>query len=157
MSGIEAAGLVLGVLPLLISAAEYYDTVTRPFKRYRKFVPELELYQQQLGAQKTIFRNECRLLLTALTGSHLAKEMLKETKHAAWSDVKLDEDLAHQLGDSGQACHNIIEAIKTKLKSLEEEADSFGHVIQQSIPVWLNDHLLPFSLSADFLLHIASS
>jgi hypothetical protein len=81
MTGVEAAGFVLGVLPLMISAAEHYEDVFRPFKRYRKFAPELELYQQQLGTQKTIFRNECHLLLATLTNRQTAKEMLREGKH----------------------------------------------------------------------------
>lgn len=38
MSGIEAAaGLVLGVLPLVISAIEHYDDMLRPFLSYRNF------------------------------------------------------------------------------------------------------------------------
>jgi hypothetical protein len=55
MSGMEAVGLVLGILPLIISAAEHYEDAFKPFKRYKKFAPELQLYQQQLGTQKTIF------------------------------------------------------------------------------------------------------
>jgi hypothetical protein len=85
MTGVEAAGFVLGVLPLMISAAEHYEDVFRPFNRYRKFAPELELYQQQLGTQKTIFRNECHLLLATLTNRQTAKEMLREGKHPSWT------------------------------------------------------------------------
>jgi hypothetical protein len=48
MTGVEAAGFVLGVLPLIISAAKHYKDVFKPFNRYRKFAPELELYYQQL-------------------------------------------------------------------------------------------------------------
>ncbi len=55
MSGFEVVGVVFGVLPILISAAEHYEDVFRPFKRYKKFAPELEEYQKKLGIQKAIF------------------------------------------------------------------------------------------------------
>jgi hypothetical protein len=139
MAGVEVAGFVLGVLPLLISAAEHYEDVFKPFKRYRKFAPELELYQQQLGTQKTIFRNECHLLLTAVTDRQTAREMLKESKHPSWLDQHLDERFARQLGESGSACKTIIDLIQAKLKVVEEETESFGLLIQQSIPVSLHD------------------
>jgi hypothetical protein len=81
MTGVEAAGLLLGVLPLMISAAEHYDDISRPFRRYLKFAPELKLYQHQLCTQKTIFRNECQKLLSMLIDRQTAKDMLKESKH----------------------------------------------------------------------------
>jgi hypothetical protein len=59
-------GLVLGILPLLISTAEHYDTILRLFKRYQKYAPELGRYRKQLGTQKTIFRTECMPFLIAL-------------------------------------------------------------------------------------------
>ena len=135
MTGVEAVGFVLGVLPLMISAAEHYEDVFRPFKRYRRFAAELDQYQQQLGTQKTIFRNECRLLLATLTNRLTAKEMLRECKHASWEDPDLDKKFSIQLADSGAACKNIINLIHGKLKEVEERTESFGSVIQQSIPV----------------------
>jgi hypothetical protein len=137
MTGVEAAGFVLGVLPLMISAAEHYEDVFRPFNRYRKFAPELELYQQQLGTQKTIFRNECHLLLATLTNRQTAKDMLRECKHFSWNDPDLNERFSRQLGDSGVACKNIISLMRGKLGEIEEKTESFGLVLQQSFPVRL--------------------
>jgi hypothetical protein len=137
MSGVEAAGFVLGILPLLISAAEHFDDVFKPFKRYRKFAPELESYQQQLGTQKTIFRNECQWLLATLIGRQAARDMLKERTHPSWTDPDLDEKFSRQLGESGAACKTTIDLVESRLKVIEEETASFGLVIQQSIPVSL--------------------
>ncbi|PMD42142.1 hypothetical protein L207DRAFT_564528 [Hyaloscypha variabilis F] len=135
MTGVEAAGFVLGILPLMISAAEHYEDVFGPFNRYRKFAPELELYQQQLGTQKTIFRNECHLLLATLTNRQTAKDMLREGKHPSWDDPDLNERFSRQLGDSGVACKNIINLMRGKLGEIEEKTESFGLVLQQSFPL----------------------
>lgn len=131
MSGAEVVGLVLGVLPLIISAAEHYEDVFRPIKRYRHFAPEFELYQQLLGTQKTIFRNECHLLLATLTSRQTAKAMLKQNTHPSWIDPELDEKFAGQLGESGTACKSIIVTIGINLKEIESETDSYGKILQQ--------------------------
>lgn len=132
----EVAGVTLAILPLLISAAEHYEDVFRPFKRYNKFAPELEQYQQKLRTQKTIFRNECQLLLVTLTGGkQTAKDMLKEREHPLWEDSELNDKFNRQLGDSASACKTTVDLIQVKLKSIEEESESFGLVIQQSMPV----------------------
>ncbi|CZR60754.1 uncharacterized protein PAC_10650 [Phialocephala subalpina] len=135
MSGAEAVGLVLGILPLLISTAEHYRDVLKPFKRYQNFAPELEIYQLQLNNQKTIFHSECRWLLTALTDSQMATDMLRESTHPSWGDKELDEKCAQQLGDSGTCCKETIALIQAKLKVMEKEAESFALGIQHSIPL----------------------
>ncbi|KAF4632532.1 hypothetical protein G7Y89_g5590 [Cudoniella acicularis] len=136
MTGVvEITGFVLGGLTLLISAAEHYEDVCRPFKRYVKFASELGLYQQQLGIQKTIFRTECHLLLAMLTGGQTAKEMLREKTHAAWEDEDLHRRFDEQLGESGTACKGIIQLMRERLKEIQKETDSFGNEIQRSMPI----------------------
>jgi hypothetical protein len=135
MSGFEVVGVVFGVLPLLISAAEHYEDVFKPFKRFKKCAPELELFQQQLKTQKTIFMNQCQLLLTALTGGESAKEMLREKDHPSWNDNVLQTKLMEQLGNSREACEATVQMIAGKLNSIEEDAESLGAILQESIPV----------------------
>jgi hypothetical protein len=139
MSGVEAVGLVLGILPLVISAAEHYEDAFKPFKRYLKYAPALQNYRELLATQRSIFRNECQWLLAAITDSQMARGMLKESRHPSWVDSELDERFSRQLGDSGSACKTIIDLIREKLKEVEEEAERFGLAIEQSVPVSLPD------------------
>jgi hypothetical protein len=45
MAGFEIAGVVLGVVPLLISAVGTYDNVYRPFvTRYKDYKPALKSF-----------------------------------------------------------------------------------------------------------------
>lgn len=130
MSGAEAvAGLVLGVLPLLVSAAEHYEDAFRPFARYRKFSQEVQIFQKQFKTQKTIFRNECRLLLTTLTDRDVANQMLDERCHPYWTDPDMDERFARQLGQSGEACVATIALIEKRLADLDRECDGFSNII----------------------------
>lgn len=98
MSGVEiAVGLALGVLPLLISAAEHYDDCLRPFIRYKNFVKEADRFQNLLAIQKVIFKNQCRILLEEIIEHDVASSMLNDpsgANHPSWSDIELEKQLS---------------------------------------------------------------
>jgi hypothetical protein len=136
MSGAETVvGLVLGVLPLLISTAEHYDDVFRPFKRYKRFSKELQNFQQEFLGQKTIFHNECRILLSAFTGVETANEILRERNHRLSKDLELNKKLSDQLGASLDACQTTIRLIMEELNSIQSESRSFEQAIPKDEPV----------------------
>lgn len=99
----EGLGIVLAVLPLIVSALEHYEDVFVPFQRYKHYVPELARFQRRLLAQKTIFRSQCQLLLVSLTDEDTARSML-EGHHQEWLSNDLEARLSKQLGDSTNAC-----------------------------------------------------
>jgi hypothetical protein len=68
MSGFEVVGVALALMPLVISVAEDYNKVHGRFTRYRKFSAEAKEFQSLLKIQKTIFREECRLLICQVVG-----------------------------------------------------------------------------------------
>ncbi len=126
MSGVETVvGLALGVLPLLISAAEHYDDCLRPFVRYKNFSREAHRFQNLLDIQKTIFRNQCRILLEEIVEHDVASSILNGSQganHPSWSDVELDEQFSQLLGDSRSACFTIVEMIEERLRGIEGES-----------------------------------
>ena len=74
----EAIGIILGVLPLLISAVEHYDDVLRPFIRYRTFISKAQQLHDEVETERTIFRTECQLLLAAVADQDVAIKMLHD-------------------------------------------------------------------------------
>lgn len=138
MSGAEAvAGLVLGVLPLLIAAADHYEDIFRRFARYRKYAQEVSKLHRVLEAQKTIFRNECQHLLTSITDWEVANRMLEEPCHPFWADRTMNQNFARQLGSSGNACAATVGLIEEKLKEIDRESEGFSSVISDSQKVSL--------------------
>ena len=59
MAGFEAVGVVLGVLPLIVSAVEHYDDALKPIVRYRHFSSKSKQFHRELDTERTIFRTEC--------------------------------------------------------------------------------------------------
>ncbi|CAF9930721.1 hypothetical protein IMSHALPRED_008261 [Imshaugia aleurites] len=135
MSGVEAvAGLALGILPLLISAAEHYDDTLRPFERYKNFAKEADRFQGQLGIQKVIFRNQCRILLEEIIEHDVASSMLyglSGPTHPSWSDVELEEQLSQLLGESRDACVTTVEMIEQRLGDIDGESQDLATTIHQ--------------------------
>lgn len=139
MSGVEAvAGLALGILPLLISAAEHYDGTLRPFERYQNFAKEADRFQGQLAIQKVIFRNQCRILLEEIIEHDVASSMLhgpSGPSHPSWSDVELEEQLSQLLGESRDACVTTVEMIEQRLGDIDGESQDLATTIHEDSQV----------------------
>ncbi|RFU25885.1 hypothetical protein B7463_g10452, partial [Scytalidium lignicola] len=128
-------GIVLGVLPLLISALEHYDDVLRPFKRYRNFDVELKRFKDDLYSEQAIFHAESMLLLTQVTSPEIAAAMVKQYDHPSWKDAKLENDLSKSLGTLCDACTNVITSIKDDLQRIKDDSQFFSTVPLEATPV----------------------
>lgn len=146
MSGVETvAGLALGVLPLLTSAAEHYDDCLRPFIRYKNFAKEADRFRNLLGIQKTIFRNQCRILLEEIVEHDVASSMLNGpsgANHPSWSEVELEKQLSHLLGNSRDACITTVEMIEERLRDIEGESQDLETTIDQDSRVCYHGPML---------------
>lgn len=132
MAGVEAIGLALGILPLLISAIEHYDDVLRPFSRYRSFTSKAQRFIDELETERTIFRTECQLLLAAVAGPKIAAEMLRNRNHSSWDDDAIRSRLIGQLGVLGAECTSLISKIESKLCDIGKKSEQLGAVIAQA-------------------------
>ncbi|MCJ1436556.1 hypothetical protein MMC27_005935 [Xylographa pallens] len=135
----EAVGLVLAVLPLLISACEHYEDCLQPFVRYRHFATKLDRFQQKLKIQRTVFRNECRILLESIVEHEIAVRMLDDKNHESWHDQGLDSKLVQQLDSSKDTCVIIIGEIEDHLKEVEKDSADFETAVTANEPGTIGD------------------
>ena len=140
MTGIEVASLVLGVLPVLFSAAENFDRCLRPFNRYRNFALELDRYQRLLKLQKTIYHNQCLSLLDSALDHDVAVRMLFVSGHPSWVDQDLDSRLLTSLGSSKDSCLDVVNMITECLRDIENESQDLGSIISQNSSVGISSH-----------------
>ncbi|KAL9062737.1 MAG: hypothetical protein Q9161_009750 [Pseudevernia consocians] len=131
MSGFEAAGLALAILPLIVSAAKHYEDCFRPFSQYKKFAKEAEFFCTLLNVQKTIFRNQCSILLEEIADHDAALGILNGASHPSQSDQELEKRLGQLLGESKESCAAIIKTIQDKLSDVESESQQLGFDIEQ--------------------------
>ena len=125
----EAAGLALAILPLIISSIENYENVSACFARFRHFAPEFNRFQLRLKAQKVIFDNECRLLLSNVVERETAEALFSDPLRSTHIDPNLASDFALQLGRCGEARYSTVEQIKQKLEEIGLEGQRFESAI----------------------------
>jgi len=130
MSGIEVVGILLAVMPLLISAAEHYHDLATPFKRYRGFTGEARMFLAELQTQQTIFRNEARLLLGNVVGHARAVEMLMDPTDGAWNNQTISEAIDKHLGDCRAACVATLSSIDDSLVQISALEKKFAEVLE---------------------------
>jgi hypothetical protein len=118
MSGFEVASVVFGLQPLLVSAAEHYGDVCRPFERWKNFSKDVKRFESDLRVQERIFLNTSQLLLQHVTSQETAEQVLNSSPKVG---KQLDEALVRAMGSSGGECIDIIQTIKESLEKLDDE------------------------------------
>jgi hypothetical protein len=77
MSGFEGVGVVLGVLPLVISALQSYSYGVQTIRRMLRYKWELDTLITTLETEEVLFRNTCEVLLDGIDGPVEMEELLK--------------------------------------------------------------------------------
>ncbi|KAL7773678.1 hypothetical protein CFE70_003644 [Pyrenophora teres f. teres 0-1] len=131
MSGIEVAGLVFGVLPILFEAVRAYSAISKGLHTFRHWSKEVRSIALQLKVNDGIFLNECRLLLRLVEDEQAAEYMLKDQKDWRWTSKELNDKLGDVLKNSLDICCSIIQETKDIAETMEEEMKKFNILQEQ--------------------------
>jgi hypothetical protein len=128
MSGVEAAGFILGVLPLLISAMEHYNDSLDPIKAFMRWERELPQFIRKLRNQEVHYQQTLRLLLEPVTNEEELAEMIRDPMSNLWKDEVIAESLRERLGDGWNAYRDVMrdvdEVMRTIARKLDLEKDT---------------------------------
>jgi hypothetical protein len=117
-TGVEIAGLVLGSLPLLISALEHYEDVLDPTIAFIKYRGELSHATRELLVYHTSFEQTIQLLLQPITNDEELNDMLENTDSPHWSDSAIDDAIRSKLGKAYNSFFRKTEDTQTIIKVL---------------------------------------
>lgn len=70
MSRLEVVGVVLAVVPLVISGIKNYENVIDPIVTFRKYSKALKTFTTELNVQQDIFQNECIWILSPFVNGY---------------------------------------------------------------------------------------
>ncbi|KAF1951153.1 hypothetical protein CC80DRAFT_454428 [Byssothecium circinans] len=98
MTGIEIAGLVLGSLPVLITAFEHYGDAMGKVKAFVKFESGMRLLALEVGTEQIIYLNNLELLLTGAVRSDVQAVLLSNPGGHLWRDLAVKDALRARLG-----------------------------------------------------------
>ncbi|KAI3322271.1 hypothetical protein HD806DRAFT_501542 [Xylariaceae sp. AK1471] len=97
MSGIEVVGLILGVIPLVISGMEHYADGVSTLGRYRKYKLELKTLINILDTEKTKLMNTCEKLIIGLVPSWRIEAMIEDPFGEVWRDEEIQKKIRCRL------------------------------------------------------------
>ncbi|KAI9369917.1 hypothetical protein BJX61DRAFT_517611 [Aspergillus egyptiacus] len=124
MSGVEVAGLVLAVLPLVVNQLENYSRGLTTIKGLRRYRWELEGYSSNLSAQYAIFLNTLEIFLQDVVDDPDERsKLISNPKGPAWSAVYLKTTLADKLGRDYHPFTATITRLCSQLEELSARLD----------------------------------
>jgi hypothetical protein len=131
VTGIELAGVILAILPLVISATEHYEATYSILLDWKQFRSEYGMFRDKLELQNIRFRLLIEPVLRSTTTSEKTfHEMLKDETHSEWENPKLAERLKMELSlpsDFEVFC-SCMSTIKKELDKVKKALDTF-HVV----------------------------
>lgn len=123
MSGFEIAGVILGSLPLIISAMEHYKEIKGMFGRARRYQIELGRIKQDLVAESVIFRDTLEHVLHDLVAPSQYEKLLHDPSSGLWKDAALNEALKQRLDGSYTIFMDSVTSMNTTIRDFMEMLD----------------------------------
>ncbi len=123
MSGFEIAGVVLGALPLLISAMEHYESSLDRLVAFFKWKDELNKAMRELWIQHSYYEMTLRNLLMGVVDDAELDEMMSRPESPLWKSPGLDEKLRQKLGAAYRVYGYTIQNMGSHMKTLARHLD----------------------------------
>ncbi|KAF2122662.1 hypothetical protein BDV96DRAFT_639235 [Lophiotrema nucula] len=121
MSGLEIAGVVLGALPLIISAFEHYAEGIATAKRFWRYKTEMRSLIEQIKTTKVIFINTMEQLLTGIVRADQMDAFLSRPAGELWRVSEVDEKLKSRLRDAYEIYFDNVRGMEVSLKKIMEK------------------------------------
>lgn len=118
MSGIEVVGIVLGTIPLLISAIEHYPDGVSAIQRWRRFQREHKLLVGSLRREQIKMKNMCEELLRGLVPDSQIELMINDPFGTQWHNHRINAKLKARLHDSLEVFQSTVTDIQTAVAEL---------------------------------------
>ena len=118
MSGIEVAGLVLGALPLVISALDAYKAGRTHFSVWRRHGEFLDILISQLRMQEVFFQGHIEVLLKSAGTDSIVIEALKSSNGKLMHSTDGDEDLRDFLGSAYDTLLHVLRLYRGTMESI---------------------------------------
>ncbi|KAF4996932.1 hypothetical protein FDECE_12255 [Fusarium decemcellulare] len=123
MAGFEIAGIVLGSLPLLISAIEHYESNLDRATAFFKWQDELGRALRRFWYQHSLYEMTLRNVLKDIASPIEVEEMISEPQHDLWASLKLREKLEDRLKSAYRPYLLTIKEMESCMKTLAGHLD----------------------------------
>jgi len=129
----EVAGLVFGVLPLLVSATESFRSTSRVLHRWIKYDHEVNAFQSELKFHEAFFRTEFSILIGNITGWEVieVEERLNSGYDQRWITPELEVRFVNYLGSNRETVKDTMESMNQSLAHIRDKSAKFNDVARK--------------------------
>ncbi|RYP18300.1 hypothetical protein DL765_004020 [Monosporascus sp. GIB2] len=124
MSGFEIAGVVLGSIPLLISAIEHYGEGLSTIQRWRKHQREVQSLVRNLKTERVKLQNVCEKLLVGLVPPSKIEDMINDPLADLWRQESVQRKIQARLWKSYDIFEDTIVDIKAAIVKMKAKLDA---------------------------------
>lgn len=123
MSGIEIVGLVLGGIPLIISAMEHYAHVVSALGHYRRYKLELQTLMNSLSTEKANLMDTCEKLLLGIVPPWEIEKMTEDPfgNGRQWENTEIQEKIRRRLYKNYTVFENNVRDIHAAIQELQDQ------------------------------------
>lgn len=128
MSGVEIIGLILGGLPVAISALEHYRDVLDPVKDYVRYDDTLKSLRIQLRMQQALFDGTMRRLLQDQLSDDQMKALFEPEPGVPagkmlWGTDEIQEKVQRRLGTTYKTFMDVVVEMGKLMQRLMDKLD----------------------------------
>lgn len=130
MSGFEIAGLVLGVIPLVVSTFENYKKGAQALENLRKYENNIQCLILNINVEQVRLQNVFERLLDGVVPPSQIDAMVKNPNGDLWTEQEVQEEIRLRLWTSWTAFQGTLRAIHediTKLSKKVEDRSNVSH------------------------------
>jgi hypothetical protein len=118
MSGIEILGIILGGIPLIISALEHYHDGVSAVQRWRKWDRERRSVLRALKIESVKLQNTLEKLLSDIVPLALMETMVQNPYGPLWSRDDIKIKVRSKLAASSDAFEESVQEIKEAMQGM---------------------------------------
>ncbi|KAI1317443.1 hypothetical protein F5Y16DRAFT_392755 [Xylariaceae sp. FL0255] len=119
MSGIEVVGLVLGIIPLVISALEHYHDGSSAASTWRRHARVIQSLTRNLRTEHGKMYNTCETLLSGIVPATRLEPMLQEPFGPSWRDQETSRRIEERLDHMYSAFEETVKEMNSIIKELK--------------------------------------
>ena len=135
MSGPDAGGLAVAILPILVSGFRKYDECYKPLVRYRHFQKEVSHFYYAFNNQRALYRDQCQILLRYVTDAKTASAMVKSSDHQFWSNFSIEANLSELFDENAEVVICTCKMINTHLEEINSRWANLWNILEPLHPV----------------------
>lgn len=131
MSGIEVAGLVIGIVPIVVEILRSYGIAKNRLKAFAHHAQVVYDVRLRYRVAATNFSNDCQLLLKAIVeDARELSQMVDDPTHDGWRNPSLEDRLHTFLGRDYQLFEEVVLKIRDVLRATRIEISQFDACVE---------------------------